>query len=1240
MRRARGSTVDDLALDWSPLALLTKQARIERLTAARVAVSRLPASQGSTSGGSSFSLPVRVDLQSVEVARIELAPAVAGMAAALGLSGTATLDSLQQGKADITLRRLDGPGDYHLSGHVDAGSIEAVLQAHEPAQGLASGLAALPDLGPLSLDLDAKGPWNAVGLELRLGAGDLAANATGRVDVPGRSATLDLEASAPAMRPRPDLSWQSVDLAAHVAGPFDKPAATGTLKIVGLEAAGAGIRDIAADLSGDAAGHMTVDAALTGLRIPGSQPDLLAAAPVRIKADVQLNAADRPVRLTVSHPLLGIDGTLHAGDAPNADLDLTLPDLSGFGADLKGHGALHATAAMSGGTTTLGLTGKVSVTGGMAPAPALIGDDAEIAAEASLTGSDITLRRLHVGAAKLTADASGGLVGGVVDARAAVALSDLAAVVPTLRGNLRADTRVTGRTDALAADTTLSGDLATQGFPAAPLTATLHAEGLPNAPSGRITAQATLEGAALTLAAAAQRLADGTLHLTIDRADWKSAHAEGDVTLPPGAEVPRAHLVARMQRLDELRPLTGIDLTGGFSLTADIDDQQRAKLQMEAHNIAGADSIRLRGDGRADAMALQLDVGGMGATVTSAGMLNFPDRRLTLSRLQAGWKGETLSLLSPAQLAFADGLTVDRLRLGLHGGVLEIAGRASPTLDLTASLRNLPADLANAAAPGLGATGTLSADARLTGTAARPSGNIKLTGSGLRLTQGPAASLPAATVTASLALSGGSGQLDARANLGSSQLTVAGTVPLDPAGAANLRARGNVDLTLLDPLLTVNGRRARGQLALDAGITGRLSAPAVTGTARLSNGEVQDLAQGVRIHDINALLRATGDTIRLEQFTSRAGAGSITAGGSISLAAPMPVDLRITARNASPLASEQLTVVLDADLTLRGALAGALAVAGRVNIQRADIRVPERLPTSVAVLNVRRPGEKPPPPPAPGPDIGLDLDIQAPSRIFIRGRGIDAEMAGSLHIRGTAAAPRPEGSLTLRRGQISVVGTTLTFTSGTVGLDGSGRIDPTLNFKATSTSGGVVATLTVTGTASAPKLGLSSVPDLPQDEVLAHLLFGTSIAKLSPLQIAQIAAGLAELAGGSGGGFQPLESIRKGLGLDRLSVGAGQNGSTGALEAGRYIAPGVYLGARQCAVRQRHPGDGADRPLQGPQAGNRCRDIVELQRNRIERQRQQRRADLPVRLLALRCPVASSPLRIALPCRRNEGSDR
>ena len=63
---------------------------------------------------------------------------------------------------------------------------------------------------------------------------------------------------------------------------------------------------------------------------------------------------------------------------------------------------------------------------------------------------------------------------------------------------------------------------------------------------------------------------------------------------------------------------------------------------------------------------------------------------------------------------------MDRVRLGFRQAELTVSGSAGSKLDLTATLRNLPADIAAIVDPSLAADGVIAADARLTGTSARP----------------------------------------------------------------------------------------------------------------------------------------------------------------------------------------------------------------------------------------------------------------------------------------------------------------------------------------------------------------------------------------------------------------------------------------------------------------------------------------------------------------------------------------
>ena len=134
----------------------------------------------------------------------------------------------------------------------------------------------------------------------------------------------------------------------------------------------------------------------------------------------------------------------------------------------------------------------------------------------------------------------------------------------------------------------------------------------------------------------------------------------------------------------------------------------------------------------------------------------------------------------------------------------------------------------------------------------------------------------------------------------------------------------------------------------------------------------------------------------------------------------LPINLALQAQNARPLSTDTLQLTADANLTVRGQVQGEMQAAGKILIREADIRIPSSLPPSIATLNVIRPGQKRAAPPAgPAPSIGLDLVIDAPSQIFVRGRGVDAELSGQLRVRGSASKPQVGGRVrpAARRGQ-------------------------------------------------------------------------------------------------------------------------------------------------------------------------------------------------------------------------------
>jgi translocation and assembly module TamB len=414
--------------------------------------------------------------------------------------------------------------------------------------------------------------------------------------------------------------------------------------------------------------------------------------------------------------------------------------------------------------------------------------------------------------------------------------------------------------------------------------------------------------------------------------------------------------------------------------------------------------------------------------------------------------------------------------------------------------------------------------------------------------------------------------LQASGDAGSNaHLMLAGTAPLKVGGVMALHVGGKADLALLDAFIAASGRRAHGTLTLDGDLGGTVATPRITGHADLGGGEYQDYAQGVRVHDITAALVADGTRLVLTQLRGQAGPGSLTASGHVDLLAPdMPVEMQVNATQARPVANDLMSASLSGNMTLQGHVKTSMTLAGEMQVSGGNINLPDGFPPQVAVLNIRRRGQPPPPPPPKQSRVLLKLAVRTTGPIFVRGRGVDAEMGGTIQVSGTLGAPVIAGGLNMERGSYTIVGQTLDFTTGRIRFDGTGlrgKLDPALDFTAQTMSGGVTATLSITGYASVPKIALSSTPQLPQDEVVAHLLFQQSVKQLTPLQLASIAQAAAAM-GSVGGGFNPLGAVRRTLGLDRLSVGSVQGGASGSenqttVEAGRYVTRNVYVGAKQ-----------------------------------------------------------------------------
>jgi translocation and assembly module TamB len=186
----------------------------------------------------------------------------------------------------------------------------------------------------------------------------------------------------------------------------------------------------------------------------------------------------------------------------------------------------------------------------------------------------------------------------------------------------------------------------------------------------------------------------------------------------------------------------------------------------------------------------------------------------------------------------------------------------------------------------------------------------------------------------------------------------------------------------------------------------------------------------------------------------------------------------------------------------------------------------------------------------------LDVTVSAPNRIFVRGRGLDAELGGELKVSGTLNDPQVVGGFDLRRGRILILGKRLDFSRGHIGF--SGDLVPELDFLADSQAGDVTTHIGITGPANQPVFAFTSDPSLPQDEVLSRLLFQKPSGSLSPFQALQLAQTVAQF---SGGGDDAFERLRRSLGVASLDIETSASGSP-VIGVSRALSDRISVGVK------------------------------------------------------------------------------
>lgn len=395
-----------------------------------------------------------------------------------------------------------------------------------------------------------------------------------------------------------------------------------------------------------------------------------------------------------------------------------------------------------------------------------------------------------------------------------------------------------------------------------------------------------------------------------------------------------------------------------------------------------------------------------------------------------------------------------------------------------------------------------------------------------------------------------------------------GTLSAD-LGTANLTFAGESLADVLNPL--IKPRLLSGRALYDLRLAGPIALSSLSGTVSVSDGRLADPDRSFGLQDITARLDLAAGRASLSGDAAVTTGGSVSVSGTAEARLPFQGDLDIVLTGVTLRESRLYDVLLGGALTMRGPLAGGATITGRVDLEEAELRIPssgfsgaEPIPE---IRHLAEPDEVRATRRRAGlidgmgggrTDTGssiypLDIEVRAANRVFLRGRGIDSELGGSFRLRGATANIRPEGAFELIRGRLDLVGRRLILSQAQISLFGG--FIPTVDIVASIEDSDIISTIRISGPADEPVLTLSSSPPLPDEEVLAQLLFGKALTSLSAFQAVQLATAVNTLAGRGGEGL--VGRIRQSTGLNNLDIVTAETGET-SLTAGKYLTDKVY----------------------------------------------------------------------------------
>lgn len=390
--------------------------------------------------------------------------------------------------------------------------------------------------------------------------------------------------------------------------------------------------------------------------------------------------------------------------------------------------------------------------------------------------------------------------------------------------------------------------------------------------------------------------------------------------------------------------------------------------------------------------------------------------------------------------------------------------------------------------------------------------------------------------------------------------TLLPNLPLD------VKMSGNFNLHALGFFIDSDLHQFHGDARTNIIIKGHINDPEIYGEFNVKQGAYDNALTGTSVHNIDCSIFATKNNFHIDNCTaSDSGKGKLQLTGEMILPTVEngKIDLIVTTEHASILRRPDIESELTGEIAITGDFHD-LTAKGHLDVSPFTAIIDSPTNSNIPNIKVTEVYNEEENNNNSGkisylPNIVFDLTIEANQQAFIRGRGLNAELQGNLRITGTEKKPKYTGQFETKRGSFEVFNNKFNLEKGEVTLANDAITLLIVGEYEKNSSHIIRAELS--GVTDNLKIELTSTPTMAEDEILAFLIFGKSILKITPFEAIRLAMAMQSLSSSSAS-LDPISKTRDFLGVDTLSVDSSEDddGNSGLnLGVGKYINEKVYL---------------------------------------------------------------------------------